>query len=432
MQISTALSRYRICAALCFGLLFVSNRVEGEEPAAAAPPAPVQDKKTIPEFTLGDCIAVAVGRQPALRAVLASQDATIVGQQALNNIGPLGSLLSRDLPVRKQQASQGLVAASADVQKVHNDVVHDVTRLYYSVVYARQQEQFASDVVAQVEAFVDIARKLLNSGTPGEMTKAKLDLMLIQLAKVRKLHLKALSGVKKAEAALREAMGVVDGSLVFQVKDKELPIMDEKVPVTREQVIEMALCRRPELAMASAGAAAFRLEVAAQSRVRFRRQVSTLAAGSDLHARILPAGSRQPDGDYRPEPILPEMPAMVVGRRADRVARVAAYSNRADAVCEKARDLITLEAETTFIDFDASAKSLAISRESMTAAKDLMDRIRDGFDNPKAAKEQLLLSYGQAAEAQGEYVQAVFQYLLDMAALERVTGGGVRPAFPGR
>ncbi len=70
------------------------------------------------------------------------------------------------------------------MQKLHNEVVHDVTRLYYTVVYARQQEQLTDDVVAQIEQFVDIAEKLLNSATPGDMNKSKFDLMLIGLAKV--------------------------------------------------------------------------------------------------------------------------------------------------------------------------------------------------------------------------------------------------------
>ena len=37
-----------------------------------------------------------------------------------------------------------------------------------------------------------------------------------------------------------------------------------------------------------------------------------------------------------------------------------------------------------------------------------------------------------AAKAQSEYVQAVHDYLLALAALERVTAGGIRPDFPGR
>ena len=61
-----------------------------------------------------------------------------------------------------------------------------------------------------------------------------------------------------------------------------------------------------------------------------------------------------------------------------------------------------------------------------------MDRTREGFDNPNAEKDRLMLGYAQAAEGSSEYVEAVFQYLLALAALERVTAGGVKPAFPCR
>lgn len=395
-------------------------------------PGTLKAEDAIPEYTLGECVAVAIEKQPSLKAVRASQDSTAIGRQALYSIGPVGSLLSRDLPVRKLQADRGLEAAGADVQKTYNEVVHDVTRLYYTVVYARRQEQFSDEVVAQIEAFADIAKKLLNSATPGEMTQAKYDVMLLSLAKIRKMREKARTGVKQSEAALREAMGVSDGSLKFLVKDRNLPEMEQTLTFTKEQAVEMALARRPEMALAQAGADAFRLEVCAQDRVRLRRKVPTSAAGADIHARLFPSASRDPGSNYRPEPVLPEMPSLLVGRRSERVARAEALSRRADSLQEKARNLIILEAESTFFELEESAKSLAISKEALTASRDLMERIREGFDNPKAAKEQLVLSYGQAAEAQAEYVLAVFQYLLEMNAMERVTAGGVRPAFPGR
>lgn len=399
----------------------------------SAPQALAQEKKDeVRELSLGECIAIAVERQPSLKAAFASQDSTTIARQALYNIGPVGNLLAPDLKVRKAQADRGLTAAEAEVQKVHAEVVHDVTRLYYSVVYARVQVQHLEDVVAQIEAFADFSKKLLNSTTPGEMTQAKYDTMLLAVSKVRKLRGTAQTGVKKAEAALREAMGVSDGSLKFRVKDRELPVMQQNYPLKSEEVVEMALARRPELIMAQAGADAFRLEACAQDRVRFRRKVPTLAAGSDLHAKLFPTGSRDPGQNYRPEPILPEMPGMVVGRRSERVARVEALSRRADSVQEKARNLIVLEAESTFLEWDEAAKNIAFSKEALTAAKDLMEKIQESFDNPKAQKDQLIRGYGEAAEAIAEYNSAVFQYLLEMAAMERVTAGGIRPEFPGR
>ena len=91
-----------------------------------------------------------------------------------------------------------------------------------------------------------------------------------------------------------------------------------------------------------------------------------------------------------------------------------------------------VEAETTFYYFEQTSKGLADAKEGFKASKSLVDRVREQFDNPKAPKEQLLLGYAQAAEAQTGYVEAAYRYLLALAALERVTAGGIRPAFPGR
>lgn len=390
------------------------------------------DAAGIQELTLGECIEIAVEKQPALRAVRASQDATNAGLNALNNIGRLGQRLTPDLAIRKEQSQRGVVAAAADVQKLHNEVVHDVTRLYYTAVYAHQQTEFAEDVAAQVNEFVKIAKALLDSATPGEMNQAKFDLMLIGQARSQERLATAEAGEKQALAALREAMGVSDAAFRFRPKDKELPLMAQNVPLTEQLVGELALCRRPELALAAAGADAFRLEVYAQGAVRFRQKVQTLGSGSDIHARLLPTASRDPGQEYRPEPIAPEMPPQLVGSKADRVARAMAYSQRADAVYEKARNLVILEAANAFFRFDLASKRVLYGKKASDAAKDLMERIRENFDNPKAPKDQLLLGYSQAAIAQAEYVEAVYQYLLALAALERVTAGGVRPAFPGR
>jgi hypothetical protein len=195
-------------------------------------------------------------------------------------------------------------------------------------------------------------------------------------------------------------------------------------------VIEMAVCRRPELALAAAGVDAFRLEVYAQGRVPFRRAVPTLASGADIHARMIPPGSR--DKDYRPEPIVPEMPPQLVGSKADRVSRAMAYSQRAEAVYDKARNLVVLEAETAFLNFELAGERVKFAKEQYEAGKRLAEYVEGNLENLKVAKELLLTAYAEAVQSQAAYYEAVYQYLLALAALERVTAGGVRPAFPGR
>jgi outer membrane protein TolC len=381
-------------------------------------------------LTLGECVAIAQERQPSLRAVYASANASKAGQTALNNIPPkIGELLSPDLPVRKEQSNRGQLAAAADIQKIHNEIVYDATRLYYTIVYARQQEQVADNVVATLTRLVEIAKIILESPMPGDMTKAKLDMMLLGLGEAKSLRLTAIQGQKQAYAGLREVMGV-EPSFVFRVQDAGLPVMVQDVTFTREQAIEMALSRRPELTLAAAGVDAFRLEVYAQAKIPFKKTVPTLASGADIHARQIPQGMR--DKDYRPEAIVPEMPPQLVGSKYDRVCRAMAYSQRADAVYDKARNLIILEAENAFYTLELAAEKLVIAKQRNADAKDLMDRVLENVDNLKSQKDQLVLGYVTASRAQSDYVAAVYDYILALAAMERITAGGVRPSFPGR
>ena len=432
----------RLGAALGLAVLLVPALSSGQPQQHAAvkpatgttltpiPVTPAQAKADdVPVLTLGQCIQIAFERQPSLKAALAGQQSSGAGQHALNNIGRVGQTLSPDLPIRKEQAARGQIAVAADVQKVKNEIVYDATRLYYTIVYARQQQQITDDVVAQLVLLIEAAERQLESKMPGEITREKIDAMKIGLAKARALQGRARAGSRQATAGLREVMAV-DAEFAFRIADVELPVMRQSAPLTAPQVVQMALANRPEMALAAAGVDAFRLEVYAQAKVPFRRSVPTFASGSDLHARSLPAGSR--DENYRPEPIAPEMPVQLVGSKYDRVCRAMAFSQRADAVYEKARNLIALEAETAFYTFEAAAERLAAAKDGFAASRDLKERVQERFAEPKSPKDLLLQSYVLASQGESDFVEAAYQYILALAALERITAGGVRPDFPGR
>lgn len=387
------------------------------------------DEKKHPLFSLGECIQIALSHQPALKAVQASQQATTLGYSSLQNIGPVARLLRRDLPYRQQQACRGIAAAAADAQKVHNEIIYDVTRLYYTVVYARQQQQVADDVVAQLTELVDIGKKLLASPMPGEMNAMKLATMEMGLDKAKRMQSMARIGQQQAMAALYEALGVTPETMPFQVKDKELPIMTQKMELTQEMVVQFALDRRPELALAAAGVDAFRLEVLAQQKSPFRRPVNTFAVGSDLHAHPVPQSIR--DKEYRPGGIEPEMPAQLVGSPAERAARAAWYAQRAENVYEKARNLVKLDAENAYLRFLETAEWVELNKHKYEQGNRLAELSRQGQENIRD-KSQLVLNEVMAAEARADYVESVYQHILSLAALERVTAGAIQPAFPGR
>jgi outer membrane protein TolC len=327
------------------------------------------------------------------------------------------------------------MATSAEYQKLHNEVVQDVTRLYYTAVYAKQQQQLAENVVIRMDFLVEVGRRILEDPKLDPKTLEgfnyiKLRMMQDGLLQAKKLHSTATVGRQKALAGLREVMGVDGRTFPFRVADTALPVMKQNVPITKDRVMEMALERRPELVLAAAGVDAFRLEVYAQGKIPFKRVVPTLASGADIHAKEIPQPLRTAT-EYRPGGIIPEMPTQLVGSKYDRVCRAMAFAQRAEAVYEKARNLIIVEAEGTFFDFELASEKLTLSKQQFDLSKDLQQRARDAQENTKA-KDQLLQAEVVAAKAQSDYLQAVQEYLLALAALERVTAGGIRPNFPGR
>jgi outer membrane protein TolC len=416
------------------------HAVKAQMPMAQPAPPPRSAEKAGdpypelgPELTLGECIAIALERQPALKAVKDSAAATEAGYHSLTHFGTVGTLISPDLDIRKQQAKRGLMATSAEYQKLYNEVVQDVTRLYYTSVYAKQQQQLAESIVARLVFYVKIGEVLLKEKDP-KLTEGfntlKLRLMENGVEEARKLLVTATVGRQKALAGLREVMGVDARTFPFRVKDTALPLMKQNLPLTRDQVVELALERRPELVLAAAGVDAFRLEVYAQGKIPFRRVVPTLAAGADIHAKEVPQGIRTTT-DYRPGAILPEMPTQLVGSKFDRVCRAMAFAQHAEALYEKTRNLVVLDAETAFYDFDGASQKLTRSKVQFELGKEIQTQanINNGLTQQK---DQLLQAEVVAAKAQSDYLQAVNDYLLALAALERVTAGGIRPDFPGR
>lgn len=386
-----------------------------------------------PELSLGECISVAVGRHPSIKAAKLSLQSNEQGYQSLLKFGTVGTLISPDLDIRKQQAQRGLAAAAAEYQKAHNEVVQDVTRMYYTAVYAKQQQAVADDLVGKLNNLVEIIDNILKNAddpkTLEGLNRGKLLLAQIGTYEAQGKQAEARIGRQRALAALRQAMAVEESSFPFQVKDKELPVMDQQQPINKELVVDLAVCRRPELAMAAAGVDAFRLEVYAQGKIPFKRVVPTLASGTDLHSKEIPQAMR--GKDYRPGAIAPEMPPQLVGSKFDRVCRAMTYSQRAETVYDSARSLVTLEAENTFFEFQLAGKKLQLAKLQYDKALELQQYFKDTAQDIKA-KDVIVQGMVITAKVQSDYVTAVYEYLLALSALERVTAGGIKPSFPGR
>jgi outer membrane protein TolC len=390
------------------------------------PPAPEMATTPARPLTLADCVQIALDRQPALTAHRASVAAAEGQRQGLDNLR-LAGLVSREVPIRRKQAGLGVVIASAGAMQAEWETIYAVTRNYFSVLYAREQEKVAADVIGDLKATYLTAKGFVDEGTRRNVNKNNLDQILTYQLLAESRLVDAQRGAERSLAALREAMGVEPGCKI-EITQSGLPV--PRVELTRDQVIQMALGRRGELTQAVNVAEVLALEVDAQGTsclLSFR----TFASMVDLHARPIPQGFH--NGDYRPEAVGLEMPTHLAGKRQDRINRARDLNTRADAVVEKTRNLIALEAENTFLKWqeanDKIPKTQGAAQKAIRLGKDTQKNFAgDQNVTVRDVLDALVLD----VQARVTHNEVLYRHLLALADLQRVTAGGYSIGLDGQ
>jgi outer membrane protein TolC len=414
-----SLRRYRfaVCALVCAAF---TPTVQGQ-PATTLP---VVQPAQLSPLTLEDCIRIGLDKQPTLAAQRSSLAAADAQRQALDNLR-LAALISKELPIRKQQACLGVTITDAGVQILEWDTIYAVSRTYFTAFYARRQEAVAKALLGKLEQARDTAKNLVKKGDPDiNVKQTDVDKLTVNIDLLQLRLIEASTGVERSLAALREAMGLrYDAPLPLVLEDFPAPA----VGLDREMLIQLALSRRGELAQASAAARVAELEVCAQNTGCFLPLKNTFAAASDIHSRPIPQG--QSNGTYRPAALGLEMPTTLVGHKADRVARAQEFANRASAVVEKTHNLIALDAEDAFYKWKAANGQVSTLRDSAAKSTKLADLITRDFDNGKVSGEDYLRARTLEDQTQSQYNEALFHHALALAGLERVTAGGFVPSY---
>ncbi len=134
-------------------------------PALRAQHVPPPDAAPPPPLGLEDCVRLGLERQPSLAAARASLAAAEAGQRALHNLH-LAGVISREVPIRREQAALGVTIASAGLHQAEWETSYAVTRNYFSLMYAKKQEGVAEEVVRKLAFAQGTAKELLKKGKP--------------------------------------------------------------------------------------------------------------------------------------------------------------------------------------------------------------------------------------------------------------------------
>lgn len=398
-------------------------------PAIAPPPADPVPASTVTRYTLPEAINIGLAKHPQISALRDSMNAALLKHRGLDEVKRTIGILQPDIGYREQQSDLGLKAAIAEYEQAHFEVTYAVVRCYYTVVYAREQTRVARDLVDQLEENLKSVRKIVqDKGGTKTITQNTLDNLVVLIGQTKERLIQAETGADRARAALREAMGLEPGARV-DAADEMLPEISPELKLNRDTIIAHAITRRGEVKLAQIGADVTRLEVYSQWARKFTMLGTTYANAADIHARPIPGAQHSPD--YKPGAIGPEMPDRIVGRRDTRTAIASIYADRAKSAADQARSLVGLEAENAYYEWVAAARQVESSRVSAKSGRELKARLREAAGGVQT-KEEVLTAEVSATLAEAAFNRALYDQIVALANLERITSGGVRVNFPGR
>jgi outer membrane protein TolC len=385
---------------------------------AQQPPTAVSPVQA-PALSLQDCLRLGRENQPSIRAAQASLSASQTAQRGLNEIR-FGSRLAKDLPIRKQQSALGISAAAANLAQAEKDVDCSVARLYFGVLYARDQKKVADQIVLRLRAAAANGETLLGKeGAPADLNPLSVGKAKALLSQVESRVEETKRGLQQATAALREAMGV-GRDFAFEVPEGSLP--EPLLGIDKRQIIDMAMSMRGEVSQAQSAACITRLEVQAQGASRFVKRPSA-AAGGDMHAKPIPTGSF--GDDYKPGAIGLDFPTMFVGPRETRMQRACELSQRADAVVDKAVNLVALEAEDAYLKWEEAIAKIGHYKKSSTETEALAKRALSALESGVIQSYRDVLEIlALGAQTQAFLNEARYKHAIALTELERVTAGG--------
>jgi outer membrane protein TolC len=385
--------------------------VSGCAPQAfAAPQTPL---------TLTQCRSLALEGQPRVAAARASLSAAEDGRRALDDLRfPAG--LTPEVPLRRKQAALGVTAAAAGVEQAEREALYAVTRTFFTVLYARQQQRVADGVVDRLNTTLKAAREALDAGAR-DVTAADVERAIVYVSLAEAKATEAAQGVKRALAALQEAIGLPD-DVPVEVAPGTLP--EPEASPKRDNLVRAALARRGELIQATIFAEVACLEIEAQA-TGHRQQMHTFAAGSDVHQVAVPPATH--NNEYRPGAVGPEMPSMLAGPRPDRIQHARSLAGRADAVVATTSNLITLEVTDAFLRWEQASRQAQQARKAADAGEKLADGLsKDLAAGLKVKVDEVVGARVLAAEARSRYNEYLYQEIIALADLERASAGGFR------
>lgn len=307
-----------------------------------------------------------------------------------------------------KEMAQGAAEVSRLVLRgLQNDLIHQVTRGYYTVLQADAFVAVQEESVSTLQESLRVATERLKAG--GAVKSDVLNLE-VQVAQAREELIRARNGVKLALAALNTAIGtnMVDSAKVGSTTEP----LPAKPPENEDPG---AIQARPELQAARKGAAITQCAVR-KARRQFLPTVNAFGS-SDWNSDV----STEFEQSYLVG-VAAEVDLFDGFRKDAALAGAKAMARAADAEAEKAANNLRLDLTSSSIRAGEAWERLDVARRSIASAEEALRITRQRYEQGAADLPELLTAQAGLTGTRTRNVAALYDYLTALSNLERAKG----------
>ncbi len=312
-----------------------------------------------------------------------------------------------------RRAARDFHRASQDgVRGARHQAAYSAEQLFYGVVMARQAAQVTLQAQGTVDAYVADLANLVEVGMVG---RAELLAAQAQASQARLDAMKAAHGARLAETTFRTTLGLPAGEPLELLLPDDLPIA---VTSDRDQLLEQARARRPELAqldatldgmdhLASASWASWLPAIVVQGNMSWRNPNYALEPLWYRSTDLTVAASWQ----------LWDRGVGLMGHKAARASWAQLRAQR-----ELMSRMLEVEVQAAATTLDEALAQLEVARTGLDQASEALELEQQRFEQGMVNNTELLAAQAGAAGASLALLQAETSIHLAHAALRKAAG----------
>ncbi|HEV2349078.1 MAG TPA: TolC family protein [Terriglobia bacterium] len=295
-------------------------------------------------------------------------------------------------------------------ERTQQEVIFNVIGAYTNELLARENVQVAEASVKSAEE--DLARAQARQ-EQGQALLSDMLLARVQLAQAKEDLIRARNSEAIGQASLNVAMGLqenapteIDGNLT-QSSFESGALEDRQ---------KQALALRPDYQQVLVGKEKASINIAG-ARAQFLPTVNAFAGWEVDNQDFASRG-----GNNWTAGAQVNLNIFDGGQRRARLAQSHAKERQAEAMVTQMASAVRLQVREAFMNLTAASDRVQVSRESASQIEESLRILRDRYETGLATITDVLGTETAHARAQGDFLNALYDYRMAYAALELATG----------